>query len=583
MSRLTFDLQFAAFEQNAFDASDIFDFTDDRFLGLSFDNSTGLTIPIPFVDDISFNAFAAGEVGLQNTLNLNEGFVDAVIPVDLFLDIPNETFYEGGTFTIQSGFSLGVVESTNAIPSFTTSSPQSSYSLDLIFDLATGINIADFNVGFDIDETVDLVSFENSGSGVSFDTPLEGFSVSIPDLTTIGTEVFPGSNQLVSSGIVEFVNGALDIDSIATNLFFLPSLEEDLTIIDFEQNLPFPLPDIDVEAELNYNLADIEAAISLSLIQAFSLHNITLPALLTLEDGTTIPFNVGEAIELTIPDNVGPSLDMEVAIDFSALFSNETALGLDFNLDFLLGDFNFEANFLPDFSAGPLLQDSVDVFDTAIEVFSNTFSLGGFNQEQIGFTLDVMASFLGTSEDDVIIGTEENEFIDAMAGNDLVAGGFGDDEILGGDGDDILRGDRNQVSPQTGLDGGDDLIRGGNGSDRIGGKAGNDSLFGDAGDDRIWGDDGDDLIRGGLGDDILTGDGASGEGSDVFILAAGEGTDTIADFEIGIDFIGLADGLTFGALTLRNDSGNTSIQFGETTLALLQNVSTLNESDFIVL
>ena len=584
MSRLNFDLQFESFGQNAFDASQVFNFTDDRFLGFSFNTSTGFTIPIPFLDDIDFGAFAAGAVGLQNTLNLNEGFVDAIIPIDLFLDLPNETIREGERVTIQTGFSLGTVESTNSLASFTTSSPQSSYDLDLIFDLATGIDVAGFNLEFDIDQTADLVSFDSSGSGVIFDTVLEGFTVSVPNLTTIGTETIPDSNQLVSSGVVEFVNGAIDIDSITTSLFSLPSLEGDVTIIDFEQNLPFPLPDIDLEAELEYNLLDIEAAISLSLIQAFSLNNITLPALLTLENGSTIPFNVGEAVEITVPEDVDQSLDMEVAVDFSALFRNETALGLDVDLDFLVGDFRFDANFLPDFSAGPLFQDSTDVFDTTIDVFSNTFNLAGFNREQVSFAVEVMTSLLGTSGDDVIIGTEANEFIDAMAGDDIVAGGLGDDEILGGDGDDVLRGDLNQSSPQAGLDGGDDFIRGGNGRDRIGGKAGNDTLWGEAGDDQIWGDDGDDLLRGGLGNDTLVGDDfSSGEGRDTFILAAGEGTDTIEDFEVGIDLIGLADGLTFGALTLSRDLQHTLIQLGDETLAQVQNVSTLSESDFVVL
>ncbi|MEL7054390.1 MAG: hypothetical protein AAGM45_21790 [Cyanobacteria bacterium J06588_5] len=98
----------------------------------------------------------------------------------------------------------------------------------------------------------------------------------------------------------------------------------------------------------------------------------------------------------------------------------------------------------------------------------------------------------------------------------------------------MLRGDRNSRDAQTGEAGGDDLIYGGAGNDRIGGKSGNDRLFGDAGDDQIWGDDGDDLIHGGLGNDTLTGDNFSGgQGADTFVLAIGEGTDTITDFEIG--------------------------------------------------
>ncbi|MBE9063540.1 S-layer family protein [cf. Phormidesmis sp. LEGE 11477] len=164
--------------------------------------------------------------------------------------------------------------------------------------------------------------------------------------------------------------------------------------------------------------------------------------------------------------------------------------------------------------------------------------------------------------------------------NDIIAGQLGDDTISGGGGDDVLRGDRNSRKSQAGKPGGDDVIFGGAGNDRIGGKSGNDSLFGDEGDDAIWGDDGDDFLRGGLGNDRLVGDDFSGgSGSDTFVLAAGEGTDTIVDFEIGIDLIGLADGLSLGALTFEGNS----ILFEDETLAILQGVdaTSLDGSSFL--
>ena len=174
--------------------------------------------------------------------------------------------------------------------------------------------------------------------------------------------------------------------------------------------------------------------------------------------------------------------------------------------------------------------------------------------------------------DETIVGDESDEVLDGKDGDDLIAGGFGNDEILGGEGDDVLRGDLNSRSP-GGTVGGDDTISGGAGDDRIGGKAGDDQLFGDEGDDAIWGDDGDDLIRGGLGNDILVGDNFSGgSGADTFVLAAGEGTDTIIDFEIGTDIIGLADGLMAEDLTVTTASGSTTIAFDDEVLASLEGV-----------
>ncbi|NES77072.1 MULTISPECIES: 5'/3'-nucleotidase SurE [Okeania] len=173
-----------------------------------------------------------------------------------------------------------------------------------------------------------------------------------------------------------------------------------------------------------------------------------------------------------------------------------------------------------------------------------------------------------TPQPNVLIGSAES---------DTLTGLLGDDEIIGNAGDDVLRGEGGRSS--GGQAGGDDTISGGVGNDRIGGKGGNDELYGDEGDDLIWGDDGDDLIRGGLGDDVITGDNFSGgQGSDTFILAVGEGTDTIVDFEVGTDFIGLAEGLTFADLSF---TGN-SIISGEETLAILNGINTtaLTESDF---
>nr|WP_322744470.1 MULTISPECIES: calcium-binding protein [unclassified Coleofasciculus] len=179
----------------------------------------------------------------------------------------------------------------------------------------------------------------------------------------------------------------------------------------------------------------------------------------------------------------------------------------------------------------------------------------------------------GTPKKDTLVGTPDNDLINGFGGNDTLAGGLGNDQIFGGDGDDVLRGDLNTRSP-GGTIGGDDIIYGGAGNDRIGGKGGNDQLFGEAGDDQIWGDDGDDILRGGLGNDTLVGDDFSGgSGSDTFVLAAGEGTDTLVDFRIGEDFIGLAEGLSFGQLSITQDGNNTLIGFEEETLAILNGVN----------
>lgn len=60
-----------------------------------------------------------------------------------------------------------------------------------------------------------------------------------------------------------------------------------------------------------------------------------------------------------------------------------------------------------------------------------------------------------------------------------------------------------------------------------------------------------------------------------------KGTDTIVDFEFGIGFIDLADGLTFGALSFSGDK----INAGDETLAILQEVNpmALTASSFVAI
>jgi glycerophosphoryl diester phosphodiesterase len=83
-----------------------------------------------------------------------------------------------------------------------------------------------------------------------------------------------------------------------------------------------------------------------------------------------------------------------------------------------------------------------------------------------------------------------------------------------------------------------------------------------------------------VGDDF-----SGGTGSDTFVLAAGEGTDTILDFEIGVDFLELVDGLSFGQLAIAQEESNTLIRFNDETLAILNGItaSTLTESAFTMI
>lgn len=120
----------------------------------------------------------------------------------------------------------------------------------------------------------------------------------------------------------------------------------------------------------------------------------------------------------------------------------------------------------------------------------------------------------------------ENLF--AGDGNDRLTGNALANHLVGGRGQDHLAGR-----------GGADLLRGG---------AGNDLLQGGAGDDLLRGGIGADRINGGRGDDVLTG----GAGADQFIFGRGFGSDSITDFQSGVDQLRFSAALTAG-LTAATD------------------------------
>ncbi|MEM6253120.1 MAG: hypothetical protein AAF821_09375 [Cyanobacteria bacterium P01_D01_bin.156] len=74
-----------------------------------------------------------------------------------------------------------------------------------------------------------------------------------------------------------------------------------------------------------------------------------------------------------------------------------------------------------------------------------------------------------------------------------------------------------------------------------------------------------------------------GSGIDTFVLAVGEGTDTIVDFQTGMDLIGLAEGLSLGQLTQTVQDSDLLLSIASETLALVQGVTALNDESFVQL
>ncbi len=199
---------------------------------------------------------------------------------------------------------------------------------------------------------------------------------------------------------------------------------------------------------------------------------------------------------------------------------------------------------------------------------------------------------------ETILGSGFADVLTGDASDNLLRGRQGGDRLDGGDGDDTLRGD-----------GGADTILGGAGSDTVtyagsqegivvnlssssaatGGQAqgdvltsienvigseGADLLTGTTGANRLTGGGGGDLLNGLAGSDTLTG----GAGADTFHFIPWDGTDTITDFQIGLDKLNL---VAFGFTSLAQLTANLEISDDGTDTYL--NFTNLNIDSLIIL
>ena len=221
---------------------------------------------------------------------------------------------------------------------------------------------------------------------------------------------------------------------------------------------------------------------------------------------------------------------------------------------------------------------------------------GGNNDDQLfgGIGNDILQ---GDNGNDLLNGDLGNDTLKGLAGDDILDGGVGSDSLLGGIGNDILIGDLGDDILYA--EAGDDLVFGDDGNDRLYGGDGfdelnggigkdflyggnnNDTLFGNNDNDTLYGEAGDDILNGGQGSDVLRG----GLNNDIFVIAVGNGSDIVQDFQDGFDKMGLSGGLLFSQLTILGSGTNTLIKntsSGE-TFATLQNVSStlITNLDFI--
>ncbi|MEP0912915.1 amidase family protein [Leptolyngbya sp. GB1-A1] len=209
--------------------------------------------------------------------------------------------------------------------------------------------------------------------------------------------------------------------------------------------------------------------------------------------------------------------------------------------------------------------------------------------EEFEYVTEVLVA--GDAADDVIVAKQITDF---DGNGDTVFSGDGNDSIdttpaltgrnrlyAGNGADKVLASRNDQVFGEAGADildaskgRGDNLLYGGLNNDEL--FAGTrDQLFGDEGDDKLY--------VGELGDNLLTG----GTGADQFWIAKAKlpvSKNTIADYEIGADVIGISDlSLCFTDLSFSQVGQNTDIRVGDAVVATLLNTETdaLTANNFV--
>ena len=224
----------------------------------------------------------------------------------------------------------------------------------------------------------------------------------------------------------------------------------------------------------------------------------------------------------------------------------------------------------------------VSVVDDTLVEGTETVTVTLADDDAYDLGEDITASVNITSEDtdtpsefNFIIGTPGVNPLFGGEERDFIIGTEEANEIFANGNDDIILGDPDNTA------GGDDTIFADVGNDLVLAGLGNDLVFGGEGNDTIFGGGGDDLIFGGGGNDILFGNAPVGEaaeaeaGQDIFAVGSDEGTDIVADFEVGIDAIALLNNLSFEQLYIVQSNQDTVIgAFSDSEpLAILLNVN----------
>jgi hypothetical protein len=480
------------------------------------------------------------------------------------------------------------------------------------------------------------VDGDNNGTAI-VDSGAYEFPVAAPEVPEI--EVIESSNNILDGTTTPLDFGSTTVGSVITKTFTVKNTGNAVLNL---SNLQLPtgfslvgsLPaTLAAGSQANFDVqVDANTAASLSGEISFTTNdsdenpfNFFIAATVTTDPGTTDPGTTDPGTNSPINSGTNNSVvlpsDSLTGGSNSDAIANNTANFSDNCQE--VPTPNFTPNIVESILNGTDLDDIITGSDIPEE-------FQGFGGNDFIRGMSGNDNIFGGDGNDILHGNMGNDFLDGQAGNDLIHGGqdndvlfgnigddilfgdFGNDTLLGGDGNDFMNGNQDDDFLDGGAgndtlhggkdndilkgnlgsdilfgDLGDDTLYGGEENDFLNGNQGNDFLCGGAGNDTLHGGKENDVLNGGSGDDFLSGDLGNdtlmgGTGRDTFVFRVEDGSNTILDFELGQDLIGLASGLTFDQLTIDGDVNNTFIRTGDRLLVTVTgvDVSAMNPDNF---
>jgi len=387
---------FDAEDQSMWASGDAWSFNDDRFLGTSGGPDGRLSASIgvgsAYADyDLNY------KFGLQSTLNIGSGEVDATIPYSVNV----QTLYNETTdwlrFETDAAVELGQSE-------FSTQSPLLTYTLDLIAQFQSALTLgasidipgipgvpAAYVEGFQVTPEIPGIPGWSWGGSTSvsggFDTSfnllefdgdslnlmgLEGDSAASYDLgyglaieleiPHFTTDSQVAGDHLESEGSANFVSLVADVDEILSLLLGYPNL--------LGQSVSFG------PATVGYDLLNYELAGSLGVGQEFSLSFGNLNGVLKFEDDTEYNFVLGDDFDVknasTHDSNQDGELDFSLTLTPDATFSSNLLLTMELThaLDLLDAYLSVSVPVFddPEFHLGPLYSYGDTLASTSVEL-----------------------------------------------------------------------------------------------------------------------------------------------------------------------------------------------------------------------